>query len=61
MMLSDLLKDEVLDELIVAELKNTLEMVQNTKPIDQALVQSLNVVIAYYSVPGTHMEGSYDG
>jgi len=28
---------------------------------DMALVNSLHVVIAYYSVPGEYMEGAYDG
>ena len=28
---------------------------------DEALERALHVVIAYYSVPGTYMEGAYDG
>ena len=28
---------------------------------DEALIRALNVVIAYYSIPGTWREGSYDG
>ena len=27
---------------------------------DPALIRALHVVIAYYSVPGTYMEGAYD-
>jgi hypothetical protein len=56
MKLSDIVKDEILDELLCGELKYALD----DSGLDPALVRSLHVVIAYFSVPGTHMEGAYD-
>ena len=55
MKFGDFIKDEVLDQLMVGELKVHLE------GQDEVLTSALHRVIAYYSVPGTYMEGSYDG
>lgn len=57
MVLSEILKDELVDELIASELKWQLE---NSDQIDQPLENALHMVIAYFSVPGTYMEGAYD-
>ena len=55
--LSEILKDEFVDELIADELKWQLE---NSDQIDQPLQNAMHMVIAYFSVPGTYMEGAYD-
>lgn len=55
--LSEILKDEFVDELIAGELKWQLE---NSDQIDQPLQNAMHMVIAYFSVPGTYMEGAYD-
>ena len=57
MVLSEILKDEFVDELIAGELKWQLE---NSDQIDQPLQNAMHMVIAYFSVPGTYMEGAYD-
>jgi len=57
MILSEILRDEFVDELIADELKWQLE---NNNEIDQPLENALHMVIAYFSVPGTYMEGAYD-
>ncbi len=48
-------------ELIRDTLKEDLALEQDTEVPDNALCTALNVVIAYYSIPGTWKEGSYDG
>jgi len=55
MKFGDFIKDEVLDQLMVGELS------QHFEGQDEALIRALHTVIAYYSVPGTYMEGAYDG
>ena len=55
--LSEILKDEFVDELISGELKWQLE---NSDCMDDSLISAMHTVIAYYSVPGTYMEGAYD-
>lgn len=57
MVLSEIFKDELVDELIAGELKWQLE---NDAMIDPPLQNALHMVIAYFSVPGTYMEGAYD-
>jgi hypothetical protein len=52
------LTQESVDTLILTELVQILHDTQVKE--DLALIKSLNVVIAYYSVPGTYKEGSYD-
>jgi len=54
-MISDLLKDEILEQLILEELKCQVDIID-----DPALINAMHTVIAYYSIPGTYMEGSYD-
>ena len=54
--LSELLRDDVIDEMILELLKEDLEVTE-----DPILTNALHIVIAYYSVPGTYMEGDYDG
>ena len=56
MKFGDFIKDEMLDQLMVEELKYALEDIEK----DRALTGALHTVIAYYSVPGTYMEGAYD-
>ena len=56
MVLSEILKDEFVDELITDELKWQL----NNSDMDASLENAMHTVIAYYSVPGTYMEGAYD-
>ena len=56
MVLSEILKDEFVDELIAGELKWQLENASLDVPIQDAMHR----VIAYYSIPGTYMEGAYD-
>ncbi len=46
------------DRLVRECLKDTL---QYCHADDAALERALHVVIAYYSVPGSYMEGAYDG
>ena len=55
--LSEILKDEFVDQLITDELKWQLE---NSDCMDDSLISAMHTVIAYYSVPGTYMEGAYD-
>ena len=55
--LTDLIDPEVLDVLMRAELESHLEIAAG----DTALINALNVVIAYFSVPGTYLEGAFDG
>ena len=56
MILSEILKDEFVDQLITEELKWQLE----NGDMDNSLMSAMHTVIAYYSVPGTYMEGAYD-
>ena len=55
--LSEILRVEFVDELIADELKWQLE---NSDCMDDSLISAMHTVIAYYSVPGTYMEGAYD-
>jgi hypothetical protein len=52
----DIIKENFIDELVLWELNNMLKTVE-----DPVVEKALHVVIAYCSVPGTHMEGAYDG
>lgn len=53
------LNDQGLDHIIRSELLESLEIaIENG---DEALVRALHTVIAHFSVPGTYMEGAYDG
>lgn len=52
----DIIKEKFIDELVLWELNNMLESAE-----DPVVTRALHVVIAYCSVPGTHMEGAYDG
>jgi hypothetical protein len=53
-------EQETMDILVREELLDARKMVQEMGD-DPALVRALDVVIAYYSAPGTYMEGCYDG
>ena len=48
-----------LEALLLQELKSDLVTARENQ--DGPLERSLHIVIAYYSVPGTYMEGIYDG
>ena len=48
--------DTLVDALLLEELKDMLEDV-----IDPVVEKALHIVVAYCSVPGTYMEGAYDG
>ena len=50
----ELTSDEA-EDIIVEDLKATLENVTNKK-----LIKALKRVIAFYSVPGTYEDGKYD-
>ena len=52
----DIIKEKFIDELVLWELNNMLESAE-----DPVVIRALHVVIAYCSVPGTYMEGAYDG
>lgn len=54
----DIIKEEVVDEFVREELVDSLKYAEENR--DQALTNALHTVIAYYSVPGTYREGSYD-
>ena len=51
---------DTLDLLVREELLDARNLV-NEMNDDPALVRAFDVVIAYYSRPGTYMEGCYDG
>jgi len=56
---------EGLDKIVLEELDAAIEMAMDEVAPnywqDDALLRSLHVVRAYFSVPGTYMEGAYDG
>ena len=52
----EIFNPEALEELVVDELRFNLDICE-----DPALARALHVVIAHYSIPGTYMEGAYDG
>ena len=54
--LSEILKDEFVDQLITEERKWQLENGDMNRLVETAM----HTVIAYYSIPGTYMEGAYD-
>jgi len=56
MVLSEILRQGFVDQLIADELKWQLE----NGDMDRAIESAMHTVIAYYSVPGTYMEGAYD-
>ena len=56
--LSEILKDEFVDELITNELKWQLENTDFSDDLE--LCNALHRVIAYFSVPGTYEVGKYD-
>ena len=58
-MYRDIFKEEVLDKIMIEELDIAVELAILEK--DEALLAALHTVRAYYSVPGTYLEGSYDG
>ena len=53
------LTPEQVQAVTLQELKSDLRYLKETD--DPSLYRAMNVVIAYYSVPGTWKEGSYDG
>lgn len=65
MTIREYLTDKAIDEFMLEELDNALENALDQKAPkhwqDDALIRSLHVVRAFYSVPGTYMEGAYDG
>ena len=62
---SSYITSEGLDKIVTEELDAAIEMAMDEKAPnyweDDALLRSLHVVRAYFSVPGTYMEGAYDG
>jgi len=60
----EVFRDEVIDEFMRQELDDLIEYCLDDKAPkdwhDDALIRSIHVVRAYYSVPGTYMEGAYD-
>lgn len=65
MTIREYLTNEAIDKFMLEELDNALENALDQKAPkhweDDALIRSLHVVRAFYSVPGTYMEGAYDG
>jgi len=57
--IGEILDEDFAEKFIRHQLMSALEDAQTDQ--DQALANALHVVIAYYSVPGQYMEGSYDG
>lgn len=53
--------DEIMLEQIDAAIEMAMDEVAPNYWQDDALLRSLHVVRAYFSVPGTYMEGAYDG
>ena len=53
--------DEIMLEQIDAAIEVAMDEVAPNYWQDDALLRSLHVVRAYFSVPGTYMEGAYDG
>lgn len=49
------ISDESLDEIVVAALTRSLQSVE-----DEELEEAIHTVIAYHSVPGTYLDGTYD-
>ena len=58
-MYRDIFKEEEIDKIMIEELDLAIEITAAEK--DEALLGSLHTVRAYFSVPGTYLEGSYDG
>ena len=54
--LRDVIKEEVIEELIVNELLDSLDCCVDSPH----LLHAMNTVIAYYSVPGEYENGKYD-
>lgn len=60
-MYRDIFKEEAIDKIMTEELDLAIELAREEKEKDKALLGSLHTVRAYFSVPGTYLEGSYDG
>ena len=58
-MYTDIFKEEVLDKIMTIELDLAIELAIVEK--DEVLLEALHKVRAYYSVPGTYLEGKHDG
>jgi|TARA_R110000737_G_scaffold230270_1_gene243813 hypothetical protein len=58
-MYTDIFKEEVIDKLMTEELDIAIELAIMEK--DEVLLEALHKVRAYYSVPGTYLEGKHDG
>jgi len=58
-MYRDIFKEEAIDKIMIEELDLAIEITAAEK--DEALLGSLHTVRAYFSIPGTYLEGSYDG
>tara|TARA_B110000977_G_C10697255_1_gene345927 strand:+ start:338 stop:532 length:195 start_codon:yes stop_codon:yes gene_type:complete len=58
-MYRDIFKEEAIDKIMIEELDLAIELAVAEK--DDALLGSLHTVRAYFSIPGTYLEGSYDG
>ena len=58
-MYTDIFKEEVLDKIMTEELDIAIELAIMER--DEALLGALHTVRAYYSVPGTYLEGKHDG
>jgi len=52
----DITEDEFIERLVLGELKSMIHSAEDT-----VVKRALHIVIAYCSVPGTYMEGAYDG
>tara|TARA_B110000285_G_C14979223_1_gene540490 strand:- start:77 stop:256 length:180 start_codon:yes stop_codon:yes gene_type:complete len=58
-MYRDIFKEEALDAAIVEELDHAIELAILEK--DKEMLKSLHKVRAYFSIPGTYLEGMHDG
>ena len=58
-MYTDIFKEEVLDRIMTEELDIAIELAILER--DEALLAALHTVRAYFSIPGTYLEGMHDG
>ena len=58
-MYNDIFKEERLDDIMVQELDVAIELAYIES--DKVLLEALHKVRAYFSVPGTYLEGKHDG
>jgi|TARA_R110000822_G_scaffold71996_4_gene173394 hypothetical protein len=58
-MYKDIFKEEVVDAVMIEELDVAIELAEVES--DDVLLEALHKVRAYFSVPGTYLEGKHDG